>query len=859
MKKNQFQFRFKCSLTLGLMLLSLVFPQGLKAQDSEQLRQVYQGIIDNFQRDLTDVQRQGLKDQEVDTLEKAGLAYQYFGNYQKALELYQQAFAIATAIKDYNRASSVLNQMGNSFSKLGDYQGVRFYEEQLQKARNSGDKDLQIILLKTLGFAYQSNSEYIKAASTFEEYIALARPFKTPMEEALALSSLATAYGTARANDKLAVTLQEMVTIAKASGNPQIVQMALTLQSNWLSYGGGEQQAIAAQEQALQIARKNQDIPGELTALQQIALLYANQNNPEKVISTLEESLAIAQKIPPELGGTTWQTLTLDYLSRAYGHLGQYPQAIELQKQSLALYRNSGSSANSSFSQVWALENLGRLQFQSGNLTEARQTLQETLALHHQMRQQLIKNINLFAGTADDFNLNLREVLSDTYRTLQQIAIAQNQPQNALEIAEEGRARSFVELLATNLAPDLKNPPVVSPPPLTQLQNTAKNLKATLVEYSVIYNRPKLAWLKFGKEQPREIALYIWVIQPNGLVTFRSVDLSKQPNLSSLTDLVIATREAVSTGRRGIVFNEDSEAVARVATQVNQNPTRNRPLQQLHSVLIQPIADLLPQDPNAPVIFIPQDSVFLVPFPALRDAEGKYLIEKHTILTAPSIQVLDLTRQQRQQLKPAPHSKVLVVGNPQMPFLQASVNQQPVQLSSLPGAEIEAKAIAQLFQTQPLLGAQATETAIVQQMPEARMIHLATHGILDSIMGFQSSLALTPDGKQDGFLTARELLNLKLNAELVVLSACDTGRGRISGDGVIGLSRSFIAAGVPSLIVSLWKVPDEPTSTLMQSFYHNLQTNPNKAQALRQAMLTTKQQYPAPRDWAAFTLIGEAE
>jgi CHAT domain-containing protein len=98
---------------------------------------------------------------------------------------------------------------------------------------------------------------------------------------------------------------------------------------------------------------------------------------------------------------------------------------------------------------------------------------------------------------------------------------------------------------------------------------------------------------------------------------------------------------------------------------------------------------------------------------------------------------------------------------------------------------------------------------------------------------------------------------MKLNAELVVLSACDTGRGTITGDGVIGLSRSLITAGVPSVIVSLWSVNDNSTAFLMSEFYRHLQQNPDKALALRQAMLATKQKYNHPFDWAAFTLIGE--
>ena len=94
---------------------------------------------------------------------------------------------------------------------------------------------------------------------------------------------------------------------------------------------------------------------------------------------------------------------------------------------------------------------------------------------------------------------------------------------------------------------------------------------------------------------------------------------------------------------------------------------------------------------------------------------------------------------------------------------------------------------------------------------------------------------------------------------MAILSACDTGRGRITGDGVIGLSRALITAGVPSVIVSLWAVPDAPTAALMAEFYHQLQQGQPKAQALRQAMLATMATHPDPRDWAAFTLIGVAD
>ena len=153
-----------------------------------------------------------------------------------------------------------------------------------------------------------------------------------------------------------------------------------------------------------------------------------------------------------------------------------------------------------------------------------------------------------------------------------------------------------------------------------------------MVQYSIIYDAFQIE----GKQVGRESAIYIWVIQPTGEITFREVDLQPlwQKHNASLASLIIGNQEFLA------VRSRSSTGFAQ--------PQPDLPT--LHQLLIDPIASLLPKDPNAHVIFIPQRSLFQVPFPALQDANGTYLIEKHTILTAPSIQVLDLTRQQRQKL-----------------------------------------------------------------------------------------------------------------------------------------------------------------------------------------------------------------
>jgi hypothetical protein len=194
-----------------------------------------------------------------------------------------------------------------------------------------------------------------------------------------------------------------------------------------------------------------------------------------------------------------------------------------------------------------------------------------------------------------------------------------------------------------------------------------------------------------------------------------------------------------------------------------------------------------------------------------------------------------------------------------MPSLPSRHGRPRVQLPALPDAENEARQIAKLFSARPLIGSDATKEHVMALMPSARILHFATHGLLDRDSGeYFNALALAPSGTDSGFLQAREINKMELEADLVVLSACDTAEGKLTGDGVLGLSSAFAAAGVPSAVVALWAIPDAPTAQLMTEFYRALRQSGNQAQALRQAMLRTMKNHPDPGDWAAFELIGES-
>ncbi|MDH3590833.1 MAG: CHAT domain-containing protein, partial [Planctomycetota bacterium] len=203
---------------------------------------------------------------------------------------------------------------------------------------------------------------------------------------------------------------------------------------------------------------------------------------------------------------------------------------------------------------------------------------------------------------------------------------------------------------------------------------------------------------------------------------------------------------------------------------------------------------------------------------------------------------------------------ILALGDPE--YTGASKGAQAIYyrgrtLSPLPATRKEAEAIG----TTTLLGAQASEAGLYKALPTKkrwRAVHFGCHGLVNVEQPMLSSLALAPDGEHDGFLTALEVLRTKIPADLAVLSACETARGKIvKGEGIVGLTRAFMFAGSPRVICSLWKVDDEATQALMVKFYELWKTQPT-ATALKnaQAFVRGHDKWKHPYYWAAWQLWG---
>ncbi|BAY59512.1 TPR repeat-containing protein (plasmid) [Leptolyngbya boryana NIES-2135] len=717
---------------------------------------------------------------EADRLFNQGLQQYQENQYGSAITSWQSALKLYRRLRDRpGEAQTLLHQGKVSFALSRYGEALQLYSEALPIIRSLKNQDSESTLLLLQGNAYFALARYEEALQLYHQALSIAQAVQNHSEEANSLMSQANVY------------------------------------TSLLRYD----EAIHTYGEALLIFQAVQDRRGEATVLLNLATTYRRSSRYKEALQYYNQALPIFQKLKNRI----LEAHTLLSRGIAYVSLSRYEEAMAGYNQALPIFQKL--NARDHEANAWM--NLGFAQFAVQQFSQAERSLRRAIAVFEQIRLDRLSEAN---------KISVFETQTKSYRALQEVLIAQNQPETALTISEWGRTKALVERLTQQLQPSSQL--ISQAPSLATLTQTARSQNATLVEYSVI-DDPK----------GQETRLFIWVIQPNGSIAFRQVNLAAvlPKQCPTISRLIGNSRDSI-----GVRSSQSDWLIVDAVTQkhpcTQSDPDEN--FTTLYKLLIEPIASLLPTDPNQHIVFIPDRTLFLVPLAALKSADGQFLIEKHTIRTAPSIRLLDKTR----ALKSLSSGQgALIVGNPFMPNDPNSA--QP--LSNLPNAAQEANAIAPLFGTQAITGKQGTKKTVLQQMSDARIIHLATHGSFDDRNGFKSWLALAPSETDNGILTAEEVAQLKLNADLVVLSACDTGRGKVTGDGVIGLSRSFISAGVPSVIVSLWAVPDAPTAELMQAFYQQLKHNADKAQALRQAMLTTLKTHPNPKNWAAFTLIGE--
>ncbi len=782
---------------------------------------------------------------------------------------------------------------------------IAAYRQQgLDLARKVGDRLREGLFLHQWGDHLFVEGDFAGALAKLQEAAACFEDVRAQLPLARVLNSLGRlhrahgAYGDALHDEERALAIQQEV------GDQEGVMQSLNAVGDAYSFLGKQKESIEHYERALALARQTGSPRAIAVMTGNLGAAYINLEEYERAIELLKESL----RLDPS---SVYAGNRYTDLSRAYRSIGRYDLALESADKAVDLTRKKGHAEILPL----ALQNRALAFEKLQQFSEGLSDIQEAIRSLEQLRGRLVPADYLKRGFAD----RNQDLFADAIR----LHAEMGHNREAMAVAEEARARAFADLLAAReiqsgssqgaegAAPGkseagtwrgndsgqvqkpasailtmrggesrrdlplskeigalagLASPASTAPPSGEQMVAVAKRLNSTILSY----------WVS-----PE--ATYIWALKPDGSVRAERAEV----RADRLAQLVKATwpqgGEPPAKSAQKIQGASGNAPARREAEQGTMrlrgggvlilSDSPKQAWRELYKLLILPVQEALPPH-GSRLTIVPHGPLFLLSFGALLDGGGHYLVEDYALNYTPSVGVLQFTGERKQQLdRRAP--RYLLVADPQLP---ASLVKD-ASLPPLPGARREAQAVARLLpadQTSMLVAAAASKEAVREQAPGKNILHFATHAIVRDDQPFDSFLALSSGAGagDNGRLTAQEIYGLDLQADLVVLSACRTALGKVSGDGMVGLTRAFFYAGASSVMATLWDVADEPTSRLISSFYTSLQKGQDKSRALRAAQLRllrelragrVKVKTPAglltlpehPVFWAGFVLQGE--
>ena len=577
-------------------------------------------------------------------------------------------------------------------------------------------------------------------------------------------------------------------------------------------------------KQALQLFDQQPDPLEKRRALALLARLVRDRNQIDQAIDLYQQAIALYQQANDQSGiGKTYAILASLYLKQK-----RYSEAEPLYRQAFTI-AETGQDQDTLWLVYWGL---GCCQYQARDGKAAIASFEQSLQCIDLRQRDLRTDEGKVA-----FLENVQEVFEKLLTVHLELAQAGEQGyEPALNVAERARGQALQDLMQGR---ERQRPNLIDPQASTETEPVSA--------------LPSLTRLVFYSLSDRTA---VFVATPDGSVKGHVVTVGD----AAIAEQVMQLRRALNVDEVNRGFDLRKAMVVDQVEPVDFTPIKlETVLQNLYAEFVAPVADALPAD-GSKIVVEAHCSLWLVPFAALQLADGTWMGDRWSLIYAPSAQTLEEIRQEP-SYAPMAGTKLLAVGNPVMPTVTLPDGSR-VTLSPLPGAETEVEAIAHLFpeaQRTLLIQAEATEATVKQLALSHNIVHLATHGLAFGSDPLASLVALSPTEQENGLLIAREVMqSTSLPADLVVLSACQTGLGRITGEGMLGLSRAFLVAGARSLVVSQWSVSDSATMELMVAFYKHYLEHGNKAIALQKAMQLVRLQpeFNHPRYWAPFILIG---
>jgi len=813
----------------------------------------YQQALDYYQEALTIFKVIGDRADEGTTLHNIGEVYEATGEYQQALDYYQEALTIRRAIGDRADEGTTLHNIGGIYEATGEYQqALGYYQEALTIRKAIGDRAGEGTTLNNIGMIYGATGEYQQALGYFQESLTIRRAIGDRAGEGATLNNIGKVYEATGEYQQALDYYQEALTIHKAISYRAGEGIALNNISMIYEVTGEYQQALASLQEALFIHKAIGYRSGAGATLNNIGAIYSGTGMYQQALSYLQEALTITK----EIGDRAVEQKTLVNIGYVYEQQEQWREAVEYYQQVIALLEvirsKAGSSeAKESFLGQWINVYLHIVQcllqlnapeeaFVYTERSKARSFLEQlyeaSSGVKHGVDQQLLTEETNLYGKLSVIEQNLKKQLGD--KRQEQLLKERHSLEHELSILE-------MKLRTSNLRyAELKYPQPVT---VEQVQQEILKEGEVLVEYLQ------------GEEE-----IYAFVLSKTEFSTY-TLKINRKELGDKLLELLIPIH-------RGF-----------------RNEWDNNLAYQLYHSIFQPleqaITEASQEEEVKSLIIVPDEDLYYLPFEILTTKDGEtleYLIDRYPITYAPSTSILKPEILHAHQ--PEQYAQDLLAlapfGSGETKTTKRSVKSTENQLLSdilrsgiedvqpLPYSTEEVQNISNLYpQSVFRIGTDATKAYLQDHAKGNRYLHLSTHGYWDYEHAMYSGLLFS-----DGMLQTYEIFNMDIDAELTVLSACQTGLGELkAGEGLVGLTRAFMYAGSPSVLVSLWSVSDPSTAAFMKRFYRNLNKGKTKAEALRETKIWMKEKsyhtdehgnvikHDHPFYWAPFILVGAYE
>ncbi|AFZ16379.1 hypothetical protein Mic7113_0460 [Allocoleopsis franciscana PCC 7113] len=841
---------------------------------------------------------------EASTLNNMGLVYDSLGKKQEALGFYNQALPLFQAVGYRPGEATTLNNMGLVYSSLGEKQkALGFFNQALPLFQVLGNTREEATTLNNIGFIYDSWGEKQKALEFFNQALPLTRAVGYISGEATTLNNMGLVYNSLGEKQKALEffnqALPQLQAVGDRRGEGRTLNNIGFIYDSW----GEKQKALEDYNQALLLYKAVGDRGGEATTLNNMGLVYSSLGEKQKALEFFNQALPLTQAV----GDRGGEAISLNNIGTIYNSWGEKQKALESYNKALPLLRVVADRGG----EALTLFNLAVLQRSQGNLKQAFTLIDSAITIVEDLRTKIGSQelrASYFATVQDYYQFYI-----DLLMQLHQQNPNQGYDALALHASERGRARSLLELLTeanANIRQGVDPKLLEQESTLTQQLNALERRRYELS--SGQYTEQQLDEIKQQSEslltQLDQLKAQIRVTSPRYAALKYPEPLNLQQIQQQVLDddtllleyslgedrsyLWLVSKNSITS----YVLPKRSEIEAAAQTfreSLTPNSAANLetglPLSQM---LLAPVANQLG---NKRLLIVGDGALQSVPFAALPipSSPTTPLLVQNEIITLPSASTVAIQQRQLQN-RPIAAKTLAVVADPIFALNDPRFSTTPQQTPETPtnsaltratrnlglgdSAKVldrlqytgtEAKKILALVPATQSLQAldfnASRTTATDPNLAQYQIIHLATHGLLDPINPELSGIVLSlydQKGKsQDGFLRLQDIFNLNLPAELVVLSACETGLGKdVKGEGLVGLTRGFMYAGSRRVVVSLWSVNDVATSEVMAKFYQKMLTEgQNPISALRAAQLEMwkSQNWQSPYYWAAFTVQGD--